>query len=150
MTKNEQIKQTLLETHERRKTQTIKVFELKVNCHHTSKEDFKRFNEYFKQAKWIINDVIASNDIFHYDYKGHRKVINFDKDGNKVEREITIQTGVHQNIISHVQQDIVNLSKSRKCGNKIGKLKLNSKNETGCDKFIIAVSESGVSTLCIY
>ena len=28
MTKNEQIKQTLLETHERRKLQTIKVFEL--------------------------------------------------------------------------------------------------------------------------
>ena len=37
MTKNEQIKQTLKETRERRKTQTIKVFELKVNCHHTSK-----------------------------------------------------------------------------------------------------------------
>src|SRR5574344_2160843 len=90
MTKNEQIKQTLLETRERRKTQTIKVLELKVNCHHTSKEDFKRFNEYFKQAKWIINDVIASNDI------------------------------------SHFQQDIVNLSKSRKCGNKIGKLNFRS------------------------
>lgn len=126
MTKNEQIKQTLLETHERRKLQTIKVFELKVNCHHTSKEDFKRFNEYFKQSKWIINDVIGSNDIFHYNYKDHRKVINFDKDRNLVEREITIQTGIHQCIITHVQQDIVNLSKSKKCGNKIGKLKFRS------------------------
>ena len=109
MTKNEQIKQTLKETRERRKTQIIKVFELKINCHHTSKEDYKKFNEMFKQAKWIINDCIASNDIFHYEYKEHRKVINFDKDKNKVERNITIQTGVHQNIISHVQQDIINL-----------------------------------------
>ena len=61
MTKNEQIRQTLLETRERRKTQIVKVFELKVNCHHTSKEDFAKFNDCFKQAKWIINDVIASN-----------------------------------------------------------------------------------------
>lgn len=126
MTKNEQIKQTLKETRERRKTQTIKVFELKVNCHHTSKEDFKKFNEMFKQAKWIINDCIASNDIFHYEYKEHRKVVNFDKDKNKVEREITIQTGVHQNIISHVQQDIINLSKSKSHGNKVRKLKFRS------------------------
>ena len=51
MTKNEQIKQTLKETRERRKTQIIKVFELKVNCHHTSKDDFKKFNEMFKTSK---------------------------------------------------------------------------------------------------
>ena len=123
MTKNEQIKQTLKETRERRKTQTIKVFELKVNCHHTSKEDYKKFNEMFKQAKWIINDCIASNDIFHYEYKEHRKVVNFDKDKNLVERNITIQTGVHQAIIKQIQQDICNLSKSKKKGRKVGRLK---------------------------
>ena len=67
MTKNEQIKQTLKETHERRKTQIIKVFELKVNCHHTSKETFKKLNDMFKQAKWVINDVIGSKEnVFKY------------------------------------------------------------------------------------
>ena len=80
MTKNEQIKQTLKETHERRKTQTIKVFELKVNCHHTSKETFKKLNDMFKQAKWVINDVIGNEEgAFKYDYKEHRKVTNFNK-----------------------------------------------------------------------
>lgn len=126
MTKNERIKQSRIETRLKRKTQILKIFELKVNCHHTSKEDFKKFNEIFKQAKWIQNDVIASNDVFHYNYKDHRKVINFDKDKNRVERDITIQTGVHQCIIAQVQQDIVNLSKSKKHGNKIGKLKFKS------------------------
>lgn len=57
MTKNEQIKQTLKETHERRKTQIIKVFELKVNCHHTSKETFKKLNEMFRQAKWMATKL---------------------------------------------------------------------------------------------
>ena len=127
MTKNEQIKQTLKETHERRKTQTIKVFELKVNCHHTSKETFKKLNDMFKQAKWIINDVIGSKEgAFKYNYKEHRKVINFDKDKNKVEREITIPTVMHQTIVKSIQTDICNLSKAKKKGIKVGALKFRS------------------------
>ena len=123
MTKNEQIKQTLIETSLRRKTQMLKVFELKVNCHHTSKDNFKKLSNLFREAKWIQNDVIASNDIFHYEYKEHRIIKNFDKDHNIVERNLTIQTGVHQNIIRHILQDIVNLSKSKQKGNQVGKLK---------------------------
>ena len=115
MTKNEQIKQTLKETHERRKTQIIKVFELKVNCHHTSKETFKKLNDMFKQAKWVINDVIGTKEnVFKYDYKEHRKVINFDKDKNKVEREITLPTVIHQSLVKSIQTDICNLSKAKK------------------------------------
>ena len=45
MTKGEKIKKAKHETHLKRKTQTLKVFELKVNCHHTSKEDFKKYVE---------------------------------------------------------------------------------------------------------
>ena len=127
MTKNEQIKQTLKETHERRKTQIIKVFELKVNCHHTSKEIFEKLNDMFKQAKWVINDVIGSKEnVFKYDYKEHRKVINFDKDGNKVEREITLPTVIHQSLVKSIQTDICNLSKAKKKGIKVGGLKFRS------------------------
>lgn len=48
--KNEKISQGLLETRMRRQTQTIKVFELKVNIHSTSKEDLQDFKIcFFKQ-----------------------------------------------------------------------------------------------------
>ena len=114
MTKNEKIKQSHKETHLKRKTQYLKVFELKVNCHHTSKEDFKKLNDCFRQAKWVINDVIGSNDIFNYNYKDHRIVVNKDKDGNQVERKITLQTGVHQELVNSVKTDICNLSKAKK------------------------------------
>ena len=127
MTKNEQIKQTLKETRERRKTQIIKVFELKVNCHHTSKETFKKLNDMFKQAKWIINDVIGSKEnIFKYDYKEHRKVTNFDKDRNKVKREITLPTVIHQTLVKSIQTDISNLHKAKEKGIKVGTLKFRS------------------------
>lgn len=123
MTKNEQIRQTLIETQKRRQNQILKVYEVKVDCHHTSKEDFKKLNHLFVETKWIQNDVIASNNIFKYDYKQHRKIVNFDRDKNEVERNITIQTGVHQAIVKQIQQDICNLSKSKKKGRKVGRLK---------------------------
>ena len=45
----QKIKDSLKATKERRKIQTIKVFELKVNCNHTSKETFDKLNKCFKQ-----------------------------------------------------------------------------------------------------
>lgn len=123
MEKNEQIKASLAETRRRRKTQALKVYELKVNVHSTSKEDFAKFNSMLVQAKWIANDCIASEDLFHYNYKDHRKITNFDKNGNKVERTLDINTGIHQNIIKRIQQDVINLSKKKKKGGKVGRLK---------------------------
>ena len=123
MTKNEQIKLALLETRERRQNQILKVYELKVNCHHTSKESFKKLNYLFTQTKWIQNDMIASNDIFKYEYKDHRTIKYFDKDHNIVERKLDIQTGVHQVIVTKLKQDIINLSKAKQSGRKVGKLK---------------------------
>lgn len=123
MTKNEQIKQTLLETRERRQNQILKVYELKVNCHNTSKDDFRKLNYLFTQTKWIQNDMIASDDIFKYEYKDHRTIKNFDKDKNIVERKLDIQTGIHQVIVTKLKQDILNLSKAKQSGRKVGKLK---------------------------
>lgn len=123
MDKNKQIRETLIETRKRRKTQTLKVYELKVNVHSTSKEDFKRFNNMFVQTKWIQNDMIASNDLFHYDYKEHRAIKNYDKNNNIVERKIDLNTGIHQVIIGKVKQDILNLHKAKVKGLKVGVLK---------------------------
>lgn len=130
MTKNERIKRSNIETRLKRRNQTLKVFELKINCHHTSKEIFRKLADTFKQAKWIVNDVISSDDIFEYKYTEHRTVINFDKDRNKVERQLTLNTVLHQSIVDSVKMNIVNLSKSKKKGNNVGKLKF--KSEINC------------------
>ena len=123
MTKNEQIRQTFLATRQKRQNQVLKVYELKVNVHSTSKEDFALFNSLFIQTKWIQNDMIASNDIFNYDYKNHRVIQNFDKDKNLIERNLTINTGIHQTIIKYLKQDIITLSKIKKRSRKVGRLK---------------------------
>lgn len=123
MTKNEQIKQTLMETKLRRKSQDLKVYELKINIHHFSKENAIFLDSLFVQTKWIQNDIIASGNIFDYDYKSNRIIKNFDKNGNLVERKLNINTGIHQVIIRRIQQDVTNLAKKKAKGSKIGKLK---------------------------
>lgn len=133
-TEREQIRKSLAETRERRKTQIIRVFELKVNCHQTKPETFKKFNNFFKQAKWIRNDMIALSkhnekqniDIFDYKYLEHKNVKHFDKNNNELCDDITLPVYLHRGMVANVKQDIVNLSKAKKKGKKIGILRFKS------------------------
>ena len=124
----QKIKDSLKATKERRKVQTIKVFELKVNCHHTSKETFKKLNDCFKQAKWIYNDMlnygnIEGNDIFKYEYLDHKTVTRLNKDGNKINEKVDLAVVFHRAIVKQVKTNICNLSKAKKKGLKVGALK---------------------------
>lgn len=89
----QKIKDSLKATKERRKVQTIKVFELKINCHHTSKETFKKLNNCFKQAKWVYNNMlnygnVEGNNVFEYECLDHKIITRLDKDGNKIREEM--------------------------------------------------------------
>ena len=129
----EQIRKSLIETRSRRKTQIIKVFELKVNCHQTSKEIKQKMNECFKQAKWIVNDMLATTkqsdekgSIFNYNYLDHKTVNRFDKNHNCISGEITLPVYLHRGIVQQVKTNIVNLHKAKEHGRKVGQLKFKS------------------------
>ena len=132
----QKIKDSLNATRERRKAQAIKIIELKVNCHQTSKEIFAKMDNCFKQAKWVENDMLAwsekcdENNIFKYEYLDHKTVSRFDKEKNIIEETINLPVYFHRAIVKQVKQDIVNLHKSKLKGNKIGKLKF--KSEVNC------------------
>ena len=131
----EKIKQSLIATRKRRKSQIVKVFELKVNCHQTKPETFKKFNEMFKQAKWVRNDMLAlsketDNNIFKYEYLEHKTIHRIDKDKNIIESNIDMPVYLHRAIINNVKQDICNLAKAKRKGLKVGALKF--KSECNC------------------
>ena len=132
----QKIRDSLKATRERRQNQSIKVIELKVNCHQTSKEIFAKMNNCFKQAKWIENDMLAwsercdENNIFKYEYLDHRVIQRKDKDGNFISENIDLPVYFHRALVKQVKQDISNLSKAKKKGNKVGKLKF--KSEVNC------------------
>ena len=132
----QKIRNSLKATRERRQNQFIKVIELKVNCHQTSRETFAKMNSCFKQAKWIENDMLAwsekcdENNIFKYEYLDHRIIQRISKDGNFISENIDLPVYFHRALVKQVKQDIINLSKAKKRGNKVGKLKF--KSEVNC------------------
>ena len=125
----QKIKNSLIETRERRKNQSIKVIELKVNCHQTSKETFKKMDFVFTQAKWIVYEMIRlgeTQNFFDYNYLEHKEVVHLDKDGNEIKTKLELPSILHRGIVNQKKEDICNLHKSKLKGNKVGKLKFKS------------------------
>lgn len=124
------IAQTRAATAEKRKQQTLKVFELKVNIHHISREDLKKISFMFTQGKWAYNDCLASDDIFKYNYSKHKIIHYTDKDGNLIEKTLDLPSVYHFGVIDQLKQNIVNESKAKKKGIKVSALKF--KSELNC------------------
>lgn len=136
-TEREQIRQSLVATRNRRKNQILKVFELKVNCHQTSKETYDKMKQCFIQAKWVYNDMLSLSgvdnsdaaetlDIFKYNYLDHKTIHRYNKNKKYVEEQITLPTFFHRGIIQQCKTNIVNLAKAKRKGYKVGVLKFKS------------------------
>ena len=134
-----QIRTTLIETRLRRQNQVIKVFELKVNCHQTSKETFNKMKNCFIQAKWVYNDMLnlsKINDenqnntesvyIFEYNYHDHKKIHRFNKEKEWIEEDISLPVFLHRGIVAQTKTNITNLAKAKRKGYIVGKLKFKS------------------------
>lgn len=120
--KNKQIGATRKATVEKRKSQQCKTFELKVDKSRMSRVSYEKSVRVFLEAKWIKNHVIAQEDIFNVDDKISKLQIKV-KDSFEERTIEVLGSQMKQSVISNVQQDIKNLSKSKKAGNKVGRLK---------------------------
>lgn len=130
------IREAISETRARRQTQVCRVFELKVSIRHNPKEVFTKLAQYFKEAKWVINDMLSlsqkseDTSLFNYKYTEHKNVIHYDKDKNPVESPTTLPSVLHRATVAQKRTDIVNLAKAKKKGIKVGALRF--KSEVNC------------------
>jgi len=124
--KRNKIKQTLKETRERRSFQICKVFELKIDYSHLNNIQREKLKMYFVEGKWLYNFVLSSEEVFKYDYK-QNPIMKMNKNGEKEEVQLKyLPAKLKQNIVSGLQQNIKNLSKAKKKGRKVGRLKFKS------------------------
>ena len=130
------IRASISATKARRQTQVCRVFELKVSIRHNPKETFQKLAQCFKEAKWVINDMLSlsknnpDNSMFDYKYTEHRDVVHYDKDKNQIMNIVTLPSVLHMATVAQKKRDIVNLSKAKKKGIKVGTLKF--KSEVNC------------------
>jgi putative transposase len=123
--KSEAIKATLKATKEKRKTQTCRVYEIKIDLSHLNHATQEHLNRLFLEAKWLYNHVLSQHNIFEIDDKIHEVPVKV-KDIFEIRDLRCLSSQMRQSIISRAQDNIRGLSERKKKGYKIGKLKYKS------------------------
>jgi len=105
-----------------------RVVELKIQENHLSNAKREALEMTFVQGKWVRNFTIHAPDPFTVKLNGWVEVMMFNPATKKCDipqnRQLTVLGAqLVQSVISQVGTDIVNLSKSKKKGRKVGGLR---------------------------
>ena len=104
-----------------------KTYEVKVDRSHLSEEPHDILRRLFLEAKWFYNDLIASGDVFHADYKV-RVVRVRNREKKLEERELRyLSSQMRQEIIDRAKDSIRGLSQLSKNGHRVGTLRFKSR-----------------------
>lgn len=127
LSKSSKIKQTIAQNRVRRSVMFLKVFTVKVDDSHLSKEVKKKLENVFTEAKWLYNDMLTNENFFTRDQKDRSVTIHvFNKETQKCDkkevRTLTLGSQILQSLIERAQQNVINLAKAKKAGLKVGGL----------------------------
>ena len=126
--KNNAIKEHGKETRARHASMRPVVIEMKLDLKCPNKTEQEKLWHYFTQCRWLCNYLISlSGDDFKTFNTKTRDITSLDKDGNPVDRQLTMPAKFIQAVYLSIKQDMASLAaKSKKTGKKNGKLKFRS------------------------
>ncbi len=125
MTKAEKIKQTLKQTKEKRKLQTPKVFQLKLQ--NLSKTDLQTLERLFLEAKWFYNFIIADlKNRLNSKLEKLKEVEIKTPNGFEKRKLKVLGSQIKQGIIERIKNNLTALKKIKEKGLKAGKLNFKS------------------------
>ena len=114
-------------TRMKRAKQICKTFRFKIDYNNLNQQQKEHIKMLFVEAKWIYNYLISKNDIYSFNYKDLNQVTHKDKNRNDIVSDIQyVRSSVKQELISQIINQIKGLSKLKKKGHKVGKLKFKS------------------------
>lgn len=130
LAKNASIKEAMKVTHERRRSQVCRVYTLKIQYNALSTRQKEDLRMLFLEAKWLYNDIlnygnVKGNSIFDYELGNTVEVKLPDGtfDGRSLEH---IGSQMKQSVYADLKSSIKALSKLKKKGHKVGRLKFKS------------------------
>ena len=126
--KNNAIKEHGKETRIRHASMRPLCVELKLDLKCLNRSEQEKLWHYFTQCRWLCNYLISlsESDFKSFDTRT-RTIASLDKDGNAVERQLTMPAKFIQSVYSSLKRDMAALAaKRRKTGKKNGKLKFRS------------------------
>ena len=123
ITKNQNIKLSILETQKRREKQVCKTYTCKIDKSHLSKDKLNFLRKLFLEAKWLYNYQLSLDNLFDIP-DNIKEVTILNKDKLPEQRElVTLSSQMIQELIQRTKTNIYSLSKLKTSGFKAGKLK---------------------------
>jgi len=122
MLKNDAIRQTMRDTRERHRGMACRVFEVKVVKGKLSKGKKAHFDSLFREAKWLRNAVLGSEDVFAFDRDAKSVMVKVGKVFEEREFAV-IGSQMKQDIVDSVKSEIRGLATKKAKGEKVGRLK---------------------------
>lgn len=130
LAKNASIKEAIKATKEKRKSQVCRVYMLKVQKNKLSARQKEDLNMLFVEAKWLYNDILNYGSVKRqsiFDYKLGNVVEVKLPDGSFEGRNLEhIGSQLKQSVYTDIKTSIKALSKLKKKGFKVGRLKFKS------------------------
>ena len=125
--RNKLIGENGLKTRMKRAKQICKTFRFKIDYNNLNKQQKEHIKMLFVEAKWIYNYLISQDDIYSFNYKDLNQVTHKDKNRNDIVSDIQyVRSSVKQELITQIINQIKGLSKLKKKGHKVGKLRFKS------------------------
>ena len=126
--KNSTIREKGKATRLRHSSMRPLVVEMKLDLKCLNNSERNNLWMYFTQCRWLCNYLISLDaDAFRSFNTRTRDITSLDKDGNSVDRELTLPAKFIQSVYSSLKQDMSSLAAKRnKTGKKNGKLKFRS------------------------
>lgn len=112
-------------TLEKRKQQTCKVYEIKIDKSHLSKQSLRFLSSLLKEAKWFYNFCLSHDDVDTADTSIKEVPVKV-QDEFEIRKFHVLQAQMKQAIKTRLFNNLVSLSKLKKNGHKVGKLKFKS------------------------
>ena len=100
MTKNEQIKNSIRKTRQKRSGQVCRVFKVKIDESKLSSRQVEELKMLFVEAKWFYNWLLARKDkLFEINAQKIKSITKFNKDG--------VEESVELNYLGSSQKDSI-------------------------------------------
>ncbi len=125
--KRQKIKESLRKTKEKRKNQMVKVFQLKISYSNLNQHQKQWLERIFLEAKWLYNYCLADiPNRLNSQTEKTKQVEVKTLQGLKIREINCLSSQMKQGILDRIKKNLIDLSKAKQKGIKVGKLKFKS------------------------
>ena len=118
--RNRKIRENGKATRERRSHMDCRVFSVKIQENRLSNAKREKLKRCFLEAKWLYNAIVSSTTLTLENMSSVQVKV---KDTFETRELNTLSVQMKQSVINNIKQNIFNLSRAKKKGIKVGRLK---------------------------